>query len=111
MIYVILLLSLTFCTNLSDVITPKDQRFFNSNRISIQGSDKKSPLVYGLYSAIIPGAGEYALYRKSSSKVAKERALIFLGIEIASWISASSFQGKYESQVTEYRAYADSDIG
>ena len=84
MIYIILLLSFTFCTSLSDIITSTDQRLFNSNRISIQGSDKKSPLIYGLYSAILPGAGEYALYRKSSSKIAKRRAFIFLGVEIAS---------------------------
>jgi hypothetical protein len=111
MIYTILLLSITFCANLSDVITSNDKRFYNSNIILLEDSDKKSPLVYGLYSAIVPGAGEYALYRKSSSKVAKRRAFIFLGVEIASWISASSFNRKYESQVTSYRAYADSDVG
>ena len=77
----------------------------------MEDADKKSPLIYGLYSAIIPGSGEYALHRESSSKVAKRRAFIFLGIEIASWISASSFNRKYESEVISYRAYADSDVG
>ena len=111
MIYLILLLSTIFCADFSDIIKSQDKRFYSSNRVSIENSDKNPPLVYGLYSAIIPGAGEYVLYKKTSSKVAKRRAFIFFGIEIASWISASSFNRKYVSQVASYRAYADSDVG
>jgi len=111
MLYLILLLSLTFGSSLSDIIISKDNRFYNSNEISLKKSDARPPLIYGLYSAIIPGAGEYALYKKSSSKLAKKRAAIFFGIEIAGWISSLSFKEKYRTQISEYRAYADSDNG
>tara|TARA_B100000700_G_C14987106_1_gene829407 strand:+ start:868 stop:1776 length:909 start_codon:yes stop_codon:yes gene_type:complete len=111
MIYIILLLSTIFCSSFSDVISFEDKRFYNSNRALLEKSNKKSPLIYGLYSAIIPGSGEYILHKESSSHLAKKRALIFFGLEIAAWISSTTFKNKYESQVTEYRSYANSDIG
>ena len=111
MLYLILILSFTFGASLSDIIISKDDRFYNSSDILLDKADKKSPLIYGLYSLVIPGSGEYAIYRKSSSKLAKKRAMVFFGIEVASWISSLSFKEKYRNQVSDYRDYANSDVG
>ena len=108
--YIILFLSFIFCSDLSDLVKSDNQSPSNSNVVHTVSIDKKSPIIYAMYSAIIPGAGEYALHKKYSKKIAKKRALIFFGIEIAAWISTFSFKEKYYSQVSKYQDYADSEI-
>ena len=109
--YLILFLTFIFSSDLSNLVELEDKGSLLINKKEQISVDKKNPLVYGLYSAIVPGMGQYILNKKYPNKIGKRKAFIFLGIEVLSWISVYSFKEKYHSQVSKYQNYADSDIG
>ena len=67
---------------------------------NISASNEKSPVLGGVLSAIVPGAGEF--YAKSYLKAA-----IFLAVEAGMWIGYTTFQNKGNTQTDSYQAYAN----
>lgn len=61
---------------------------------------EKSVMRAALYSAIIPGAGEF--YAE-----AYWRAAVFFGAEVILWIVHTSYDGKGDRQTEEFQRYAD----
>jgi hypothetical protein len=61
---------------------------------------KYSPLNAALYSAVIPGAGQF--YTKSYWKSAA-----FFGAEVAMWIVYAIYEKKGDDKTNEFQAYAD----
>ena len=74
-----------------------DSYTFQNNK---PASGLKSPKKALLFSLIVPGSGEF--YSKSWIK-----GVIFLGIEVGSWITYSSYQKKGKDIEDEYIKYAD----
>ncbi len=109
--YITLFLSFIFCSDFSNLVKLDYESSLLISKKEKVSIDKKNPLVFGLYSAILPGMGQYMLNKKYSEKRAKKRAFIFLGVELLSWITTYSFKEKYHSQVSKYQNYADCDIG
>lgn len=72
----------------------------NVNMNEIDSSKLKSPILGGVLSAVIPGAGQ--LYGKNYLKTA-----IFVAAEAGLWIVYAVFQGKGNDQTTLYQNYAD----
>ena len=68
---------------------------------SVQNSEKKSAFKAALYSAIIPGAGEF--YAESYWKAA-----IFAGLEVAAWTTHFIYDAKGTDKDIQMRGYADS---
>jgi len=62
--------------------------------------EKKSPFRAFVYSAIIPGAGQYY----NGSKV---KAMVFFGIEALTWTGHIVYHGKGEDKTTEFENFAD----
>jgi len=81
--------------------TPTQTTYF-SVRDAFPQADRteKSPWLAGLLSAAVPGAGEF--YSGSYIK-----AGVFFGIEVASWVIASTYNRKGDKQTAFYKAYAD----
>lgn len=69
---------------------------------SISAESEKSPVLGGVLSALVPGAGEF--YAKSYLK-----AGIFLAVEAGLWIGYATFQNKSNTQTDIYKAYADAN--
>lgn len=90
----------------------KSKILYDDNRFSIKDSiielpqdkpenlNKKSTFLGGLFSGIIPGAGQF--YAKSYIKSAS-----FLAAEVGLWIAYSIFQKKGDDQTSLYQDYAD----
>ena len=72
----------------------------NINMNEIDSSKLKSPILGGVLSAVIPGAGQ--LYAKNYLKTA-----IFVAAEAGLWIVYAVFQGKGNDQTTLYQDYAN----
>jgi hypothetical protein len=66
-----------------------------------QKNGKKSIFLSGLFSAIIPGAGEFYTEHYIQSG-------IFLGIEVTSWIMNSHYNNKGDDQTAFFENYANS---
>ena len=81
----------------------------NNFKIARTNNDSPQPLKYALYSAILPGSGEYILSKKSSSSSAKKRGLFFFGLEMISWGVNISYKNKYKNQMESYQKYADNN--
>jgi len=78
---------------------------FKSKNINLQINDidsskLKSPILGGLFSAIVPGSGQ--LYAKNYLKSA-----IFIAAEAGLWVVYAVFQGKGNDQTTTYQNYAN----
>jgi hypothetical protein len=71
----------------------------DSSKVTIR-NNKYSPLRAGLYSAVIPGAGQF--YTKSYLQSA-----LFAGAEVAMWIIYSKYQTKGDQQTQDFQNYAD----
>lgn len=89
----------------------KNKIIYDDNRISLKDSiyvsqepkenpKRKSEFLGGLFSAIIPGAGEF--YAKSYIKSA-----IFLAVEAGLWIAYGIFQKKGNDQTEMFQNYAN----
>ncbi len=89
----------------------KNKIIYDDNRISLKDSiyisqepkenpKRKSEFLGGLFSAVIPGAGEF--YAKSYIKSA-----IFLAVEAGLWIAYGIFQKKGNDQTEFYQNYAN----
>lgn len=89
----------------------KNKIIYGDNRISLKdslyvtqepksNSNRKSEFLGGLFSAIIPGAGEF--YAKSYIKSA-----IFLAVEAGLWIAYGIFQKKGNDQTEFFQNYAN----
>jgi hypothetical protein len=74
----------------------------DSSRIPTMHTNKYSPLRAGLYSAVIPGAGQF--YTKSYLQSA-----LFAGAEVALWIFYSKYQTKGDQKTQEFQDYADAN--
>ncbi len=61
---------------------------------------KYSPLKAGLFSAVIPGAGQF--YTKSYWKSAA-----FFGAEVLMWVAYGIYEHKGDRQTSDFQAYAD----
>jgi len=74
-----------------------------TQRQSISFSDpvsKKSPLIAGLLSAVLPGAGE--VYAESYWK-----AVVFAAVEVGAIVAASAYNKKGDDQTNLFQNYAD----
>lgn len=71
---------------------------------NISAGNEKSPVLGGVLSAIVPGAGEF--YAKSYLKAA-----IFLAVEAGMWIGYVTFQNKGNDQEAYYKGIADGPNG
>ena len=111
MIFIILILSFIYSSSFLDRMPYSTTEIYNINNIDKKLEKDNHPLKYAFYSSLIPGTGEFILYKKHSKMVAKKRAMIFFGIEISSWISYLIFDDKYKAKINEYRDFSDSDIG
>ncbi len=67
---------------------------------SMSAKKKYSPLLAGLFSAVIPGAGQF--YTKSYWQGAA-----FLGVEVISWIAYAKYEKKGDQQTQAFQNYAD----
>ena len=67
---------------------------------SVNAKNKYSPLLAGLFSAVVPGAGQF--YTKSYWQGAA-----FLGVEIISWIAYTKYEKKGDQQTEAFQNYAD----
>ncbi|MGV8017435.1 MAG: hypothetical protein AB2L26_04500 [Ignavibacteria bacterium] len=68
--------------------------------VRTESAKEKSPFLGGLFSAVVPGAGEF--YAEKYVKSA-----IFLAIEAGLWITYATFQKKGNDQTNFYEDYAD----
>jgi hypothetical protein len=82
---------------LDDEFKSKD---LNLQISEIDSSKLKSPVIGGLLSAVVPGAGQY--YSKNYLKTA-----IFIAAEAGLWVLYAVFQGKGNDQTTVYQNYAN----
>lgn len=82
---------------LDDEFRTKDLNLYISD---VDSSKLKSPVLGGVLSAVIPGAGQ--LYAKNYIKTG-----IFLAAEAGLWIVYAVFQGKGNTQTTDYQNYAN----
>jgi hypothetical protein len=73
----------------------------DSSNISMRAK-KYSPLRAGLFSAVLPGAGQF--YTKSYLQSA-----LFAGAEVALWIFYSKYQTKGDQKTQEFQDYADAN--
>jgi len=71
-----------------------------SQNISFPSPDKKSPLIAGLLSAVLPGAGEF--YTESYWKAA-----IFAAVEVGVISVAVAYNKKGDNQTSTFQQYAD----
>ncbi len=65
-----------------------------------ESGNEKSPWIAGLLSLAVPGAGEW--YADSKTK-----AVIFFGIEVASWVTAYIYNKKGDHQTDMFQNYAN----
>jgi hypothetical protein len=72
------------------------------NMMQAEVTGKKSPLLAGAFSLIVPGSGE--LYSESYLKSA-----IFIAIEAAAIIVAVNYDGKGDDQTTSFENYANAN--
>ena len=110
MIYIFIILSLSFSLDFSRILINEKNNYIVSTSNNTE-KKLKSPVTYGFYSAIVPGYGQYELYKLHHNKIAAKRTALFLGIEAISWISTLAFNNKYKSQVSKYKEFANSEIG
>lgn len=71
-----------------------------TNTIAFDSPDKKSPLIAGLLSAVLPGAGEF--YTESYWKAA-----IFAAVEVGVISVALAYNKKGDNQTSTFQQYAD----
>ncbi len=67
---------------------------------SVNAKNKYSPLLAGLFSAVVPGTGQF--YTKSYWQGAA-----FLGVEVISWIAYAKYEKKGNQQTEAFQNYAD----
>jgi len=83
---------------------------FLSNELNNSMSDENSnymSLKYPAYSLIVPGLGEYALYKDTQDKRYRNMAASFFAIEIIGHISSFIHKDKYNQQKEKYKKYAN----
>lgn len=88
-------------TQNSNAVSEENEVKENFNK-NISAENEKSPVIGGVLSAIVPGAGEF--YSKSYLKAA-----IFLAVEAGLWFGYSTFQNKGNTQTDTYQAYANAN--
>ena len=64
-------------------------------------------LKYPIYSLIVPGFGEYSLYKDTQDKRYRNMAISFFTIEIIGHISSLIHKDKYGQQKKKYKQYAN----
>jgi len=112
------ILSLTFSQEKTDVyLTGNPKVDFFGNPIELTKSTRtvepklneppiwesgveKSPWLAGLFSLLVPGAGE--IYTENYTKGA-----VFIGVEITSWIISGIYNNKGDKQTAWFKDYAD----
>ena len=77
-----------------------DVSFRSADSVLSEDREQKSVLQAALYSAVIPGTGQY--YAGSIWKT-----ILFAGIEVAGWTTYSIYTSKGENQETDMKTYAD----
>ena len=65
------------------------------------------PIKYPLSSLLLPGLGQYQLYKKTNILNQKYRSFVFLGIEIISLGAHFNFRNKHNQQKNMYKDFAD----
>lgn len=78
----------------------ENRNYYKPNYEVVEKGEKKSLVLAGLFSAIIPGTGEF--YTKNYWQ-----SVLFLGIEATSWIFNIKYNKKGDDQTTFYKNYAD----
>jgi len=99
-IYIILFSSFIFSAN-----KHLDANFYDTSI----NSDKLISLKYPLYSAILPGLGEYNLYKETSISNHKIRAFCFFGIEALSWGVNLRYRKQHNNQKDLYKKFANNN--
>ncbi len=70
------------------------------NKISFKSEKEKSPMLGGIFSLILPGAGQF--YSKSYWKTA-----LFIAIEVGTIAGSVAYDNKGDDQTSKYQNYAD----
>ena len=82
---------------------------FNANNIDIaetaQIIDINNKLKATIYSALIPGSGQYFINEQ------KKKVILFFGLELIAWIGYFTYQDKAESYKADYQSYGDQHWG
>ena len=97
----IFLNSFLMCQN-----TNYDSLFF-SNTYQQQEISGSIPIKYPVSSLLLPGLGQYQLYKKTNILNQKNRAFVFLGFEIISLGAHFNFRNKHNEQKNMYKDFAD----
>jgi hypothetical protein len=72
-------------------------------------SNEPISLKYPLYSAVIPGLGQYKLYNETEVPNHKARALCFLGLEVLSWGTNLAYRKQHNNQKVLYKKFANNN--
>ena len=82
---------------------------FNANNIDIaetaQIIDTNNKLKATIYSALIPGSGQYFINEQ------KKKGILFFGLELIAWIGYFTYQDKAESYKADYQSYGNQHWG
>ena len=90
-------------TSTQESVTSSQEKEVKENfHKNLSAETEKSPVLGGVLSAIVPGAGEF--YSKSYLKAA-----IFLAVEAGLWIGYTTYQNKGNTQTDTYQAYANAN--
>ena len=98
-VYITLFFSLLFTQSI----------YLDNNTDLNSNSDESIPLKYPLYSAIIPGLGQYQLYKETKIFNHKIRALSFITIETLSIGFNLSFRGQHTNEKRLYKKFANNN--
>ena len=78
---------------------------FSANNMNVmqesQSIDINNKLKATIYSAIIPGSGQYFV------KEEKKKGILFFGLELIAWAGYFTYQDKAESYKADYQSYGD----
>ena len=83
-----------------ELIQEKDESKLSENRVIADQNDKKSVLQATLFSAVIPGSGQF--YNNSYVK-----GLAFLGFEITAWILNATYKSSGNNLTEKFEKFAD----
>ncbi|CAN5660414.1 hypothetical protein BH10BAC5_BH10BAC5_25150 [soil metagenome] len=86
-------------SNVSDLSSVTENSKKNLSSLS-ENKNEKSPVLAGLFSAVLPGAGEF--YSKSYVKAA-----VFLAVEAGMWLGYKTLQNKGDDQTVFFQSEAD----
>ena len=82
-------------------------RLYFSDKYPNQEIIDPIPIKYPFSSLLVPGLGQYQLYKKTNILNQRNKAFIFFGIEVISLGMHLNFKNKHNDQKKMYKAFAD----